>query len=199
MQQQQRMSNPLVDKLVENLRQVDSTATQICQNIERNPRYYSKRKKLGIEKLLEVLSDMKLILRKDVMMPLMELMERDGVLPAHVIQELTKTFAQLKEMLNYLETRATITIMGVKKKSSYYHNSLIENLGSEIQALLAQCNVAFPQFQFDVDGHASVTKRGTVSMDISMNQTTTIDKQATRTGLQTPAPTVQYYNPQGGY
>jgi len=167
----------LVEALIASLRGIDQTATQICQNIEKNPRFYVKRKQqMGTDVLTDKLSDMKMALRKDVSMPLQTLMERDGNVPGTVMQEITRAASQAKEMLSYLEHKAMVTTLGVKRKSSYYGSNRVESLCADIREVLANFDVQFPQIRVSVTGGVEINRDSSQVVNQHISQTTNVKR-----------------------
>ena len=146
-------SDTEIQALIESLRKMDQTATQICENIEKNPRFYVKRKQqIGSDVLTDKLTDLKAAFRKEVSIPLQQLMERDGSVPSSVILEITRVGSHTKEMLSDLKNKPMVTTMGMKRKSSYYGSNRVENLCTDIAELLANFDIQCPQLRAPVCG-----------------------------------------------
>ena len=131
---------------------------------------------MGTDVLTNKLSDMKVAFRKEITMPLQTLMERDGNVPGSVIQEITRAVSQVKEMLSYLEHKAMVTTMGVKRKSSYYGSNRVESLCADIREILANFDVSFPQIRVSVTGGVEINRDSTQAVNQNISQTTNIKK-----------------------
>jgi len=156
---------------------MDQTATQICENIEKNPRFYVKRKQqIGSDVLTDKLTDLKAAFRKEVSIPLQQLMERDGSVPSSVILEITRVGSHTKEMLSDLKNKPMVTTMGMKRKSSYYGSNRVENLCTDIAELLANFDIQCPQLRAPVCGGVEIHRDSARIVNQNTSQATNVKR-----------------------